>query len=569
MSAEYRPEHYPFPGNHFLAPVERWQEACQQQEATLRRALEAAYGGHQRLADGRWQLLGRMLDRFAERFASGGEVLVCRAPARINLMGVHVEHRRGEVNYVTHRREIWLMAGPRDDDRVVLENLDPVAFGHREFSLGEEIARGAWQDWLLYIDSPGVVHYLSEHRGDWANYVRAAFLRLQHRFPDGALRGANILVSGDIPISAGLSSSSALVVAASLACVALNVLDVPPAELVELCGSGEWYVGTRGGAGDHAAMIYGRRGQVAHMRFFPFEVLEYVPLPSGYDVVMCNSMRRAQKSATELSAYNETIAAYNMTLLLLKQVFVENLGFDPSLVEEKVRHLGDIYLNREVFTDRVVYEALLHMPPRVTREALFSRFEERRDELERVFRTHDAPAEGYRPRGVAMFGLAEIARGGECVAMLKKGDLQGFGELMFISHDGDRVVRFQSDGSVVPWDNEMTRATDGYLRRLLGDLDSPDPHRRRRAALMYQPGGFRCSCAELDQLVDIAEQVPGVLGAGLTGGGFGGCVLALVEANHTSELLDALRVEYYGPRGLPFSAEVCRSVEGAGLLSSP
>lgn len=60
-----------------------------------------------------------------------------------------------------------------------------------------------------------------------------------------------------------------------------------------------------------------------------------------------------------------------------------------------------------------------------------------------------------------------------------------------------------------------------------------------------------------------------MLGAGLTGGGFGGCVLALVEAEHTADLLNALRQEYYEPRGLPLGAEVCMSVEGAGLLPAP
>lgn len=463
MSGEYKPEHYPLPGNHFLAPLQRWQEACHQREPGLARAFQTTYGLHRSLADSRWNLLSQMLDTCVERFGPANQVLICRAPARINPMGVHVEHRRGQVNYVTHGREIWLVAGPRRDDRVVLENFEPQSFGGRDFSIAEEMERAPAENWLTYIDSPEVARHVAEHRGDWANYVRAAFLRLQHRFPDKNLQGADILVSGDIPISAGLSSSSALVVAAGLACVALNDLEVPPNELVELCGSGEWYVGTRGGAGDHAAMIYGRRDQIAHMRFFPFEVLEYVPLPSGYDVVICNSMRKAQKSASELSAYNETIAAYNMTLLLLKQVLLENLGFDRDLLEGKVRHLGDIYQNREIFTDRIVYEALLHMPSLITREELLSRFEERRDELERVFRTHDPPAGGYRPRGVAMFGLAEIVRGGECIGMLKNGDLQGFGELMYISHDGDRVVKFHSDGSAVPWDNEMTRVTEAIL----------------------------------------------------------------------------------------------------------
>ena len=46
--------------------------------------------------------------------------------------------------------------------------------------------------------------------GDWVNYVKGAALRLQHRFPDRPLRGMDAFVIGNIPVGAGLSSSSAL-----------------------------------------------------------------------------------------------------------------------------------------------------------------------------------------------------------------------------------------------------------------------------------------------------------------------------------------------------------------------
>ena len=82
---------------------------------------------------------------------------------------------------------------------------------------------------------------------------------------------------------------------------------------------------------------------------------------------------------------------------------------------------------------------------------------------------------------------------------------------------------------------------------------------------MYQHGGYRCSCEELDQLVDICRGVDGVHGAGLTGAGFGGCVLALVESGSTEALLQTLGERYYQARGLPFSAETCKSVDGAGV----
>jgi N-acetylgalactosamine kinase len=544
-----------------------WLSLLERPGAALRRAFGPTYGQDAALLERRRHAYRALLQAFAAAYDSRDAIIVARAPARLNLMGVHVEHRRGEVNYVTHCREVLIAAQPRPDDRVVLRSVEPACFPDHSFGIGEELAQGAGDNWLAFIESPGVSQAVARRRGHWGNYIKSAVLRLQHRFPERKLCGMNLMVSGDIPISAGLSSSSALVVAAAVATVRLNDLDVAPAELVELCGQGEWYVGTRGGAGDHAAMICGRRNRIAHMRFFPFELLEFVPLPDGCQVVICNSLKAAEKSSAVLDEYNQTIAAYQVVLMLIKQVLVAELGMEEAAVEHRLNHLGDVNLNRGEFPDDLIYRVLRRIPPAVTREQLQARLPAQRAALERIFSTHDAPAGGYRARAVAMFGLAEIARGANAMGFLKRGDLAGFGELMYISHAGDRLVTFAPDGSRHPWDNERTRVTDDYLQRLLDDRAGGDPEKAYRASLMFQPGGFRCSCEELDQIVDLAQRVPGVLGAGLTGAGFGGCVLALAREQAVEALVEALGEEYYEPRGLSLAVETCVAVAGAGVVS--
>ena len=73
-------------------------------------------------------------------------------------------------------------------------------------------------------------------------------------------------------------------------------------------------------------------------------------------------------------------------------------------------------------------------------------------------------------------------------------------------------------------------------------------------------------CAELDELVDIAKGVDGVLGAGRVGAGLGGCISVLLDKNKTEQLVNAVTAEYYKPRGLPAAVEVCFPVEGAGII---
>jgi N-acetylgalactosamine kinase len=520
-------------------------------------ALSSAYGPDEALLDDRRRAWRRLLEVFEDAYGTAEGVSLVRAPARVNIMGVHIDHRKGRVNYLTHRREILMASRAREDDTIRIRNADEQSFPAREFSIGRGIGAPPWTEWVPFIESPEIAGPVRAAQGDWGNYVKAAAFRLQHAFPEQPLRGMEAAVLGDIPRGSGLSSSSALVVCSAIALAGLNALPLEPTTLVDLCGEGEWMVGTRGGAGDHAAMILGRRGMVAHVGFFPCRLLEYVPAPAAHDVVIINSLRQSEKSRKELSAYNQTIAAYGASLLVLKQVLAGELGFARDRLDDLVQHLGDFSLHPEAFPDTLLYRALKHIPERLSRAELLQRLPEHREVLERSFRTHDEPEEGYRTRAVAMFGLSEIARGAATPGLLRDGALGEFGRLMCISHDGDRVSQWGPVSGNSPWSSLASRVTDQYLDGLAAD-DAP---------LRLQPGGYRCSCEELDHIVDLCKGAPGVLGAGITGAGLGGCALALVGKHCTQGLIELLAREYYGPRGLEPAAESCVSVAGAGFVS--
>ena len=95
-------------------------------------------------------------------------------------------------------------------------------------------------------------------------------------------------------------------------------------------------------------------------------------------------------------------------------------------------------------------------------------------------------------------------------SFLEKGDMLAFGELITISHEGDRVTRVV-DGKRGYHEEGIT---DEYLDRLSFHLRSDNPSKRESARLYRQPGGYAVSCEELDELVDITKGVDGVLGAG-------------------------------------------------------
>jgi N-acetylgalactosamine kinase len=181
--------------------------------------------------------------------------------------------------------------------------------------------------------------------------------------------------------------------------------------------------------------------------------------------------------------------------------------------------------------------------------------------METNFSSHDDPGL-YQVRGVLLFGAAECLRSKMAIDYLKQDDMTRFGELMKVSHDGDRVSRIGSDGEYVAWQSDGSEAA---LHKLISDLASEDPHRVLRAQLYMQPGSYACSTKEIDKMVDIACSVPGVAGAQIAGAGLGGCIMILVQKDAVKAVRQALAKGYYRPRRLTPAIVNCIMVEGARL----
>lgn len=106
----------------------------------------------------------------------------------------------------------------------------------------------------------------------------------------------------------------------------------------------------------------------------------------------------------------------------------------------------------------------------------------------------------------------------EAAQALKDGDLAGFGVLMYASHASLR---------------------DDY----------------------------EVSCKELDLMVDFARKCRGVYGARMTGGGFGGCTVNMVNADGVDEFKATIAREYKSATGLLPEIYVCTAADGAGEVT--
>jgi N-acetylgalactosamine kinase len=252
-------------------------------------------------------------------------------------------------------------------------------------------------------------------------------------------------------------------------------------------------------------------------------------------MVVCDSGIKACKSANARDQFNHRISCYRAGFALIRKLCPQYSGV--------LKHLRDVNVRTLQVPLTQIYRILLMLPEYATREQLAAMLPD--TDLDTLFASHCPPADGLYPiRGVVMFGLAECERASAYADALKNGDISLIGELMKISHDGDRVVSFSDT-----WEPSRFTAPvdDAAIQGLLSDLESGDPERVFRAQLIRQPGSYACSIPEIDRMVDIANRTPGVAGAQLAGAGLGGCMMVLVKRDAEEIVLSQGEVIFHLP----------------------
>jgi len=79
---------------------------------------------------------------------------------------------------------------------------------------------------------------------------------------------------------------------------------------------------------------------------------------------------------------------------------------------------------------------------------------------------------------------------------------------------------------------------------------------------------FEVSSAELDLMVDLASRAPGVYGARMTGGGFGGCAVAVVETTVVDSFQRRVQDEYEAAMGYRPEVYICSAADGVGEVDA-
>lgn len=361
-----------------------------------------------------------------------------RAPGRVNLIGEHTDYNDGFVLPCAIDYETVVALQRRDDDKVVVVAAD-YANQKDEFSLSQPIEAHADQLWSNYIR--GVVKYL-----------------LEKGF---SLKGLNMVVSGNVPQGAGLSSSASLEVAIGQAFNDAYQLGLTPAAIALNGQEAEnKFVGCNCGIMDQ---MISASGEKDHALLLDCRSLEtrLVKMPEDLAILIVHSNVKRGLVDSEYNTRREQCetAARHFGVKALRDVTLEQL--------QEAAEQGKL--------EPVVYQRARHV---IT-------------ENERTLAAADA---------------------------LETGDLEKMGVLMAESH-----ISMRDD--------------------------------------------FAITVPAIDTLVEILQQhIGNDGGARMTGGGFGGCVVALLRPAQVDAVIAAVEAEYPAKTGLKPTCYVCKASDGAGTF---
>ena len=300
-----------------------------------------------------------------------------------------------------------------------------------------------------------------------------------------------VLLDGNIPPSASLSSSSALVCCAALSTIVANNLTLPnKQELAEICTKCERYIGTEGGGMDQSISFMAEPGVAKMIDFNPIRCSD-VQLPNSAAIVVSNTLVLAHKAA--FTNYNERVVECRIA----SQVIAKHKG----LKWQDIRKLGQLMNALQLTLDgmmTVVAESLHDGP--YTKEEVCKVLEISKEDLK---------IQCMSPSTTEMKEFE-----------LKKRTMHVYSESL-------RVLQFKM-------------ATENPLVTMeeLGKLMS-ESHASCRDL-------YECSCPELDKLAVICEKF-GSFGTRLTGAGWGGCAISLVSKDTVNDFMQHVSEAFYQP----------------------
>src|SRR5688572_478521 len=216
--------------------------------------------------------ISKLKEKFKSLFNS--EPLLIRSPGRVNIIGEHTDYNEGFVLPAAIDKAIYIAIGKRDDDIIHLYAQD--------YQQSHEVT--------LTTVAPTDKH--------WPNYILGIVDQLQKRGYN--LGGFNLVIDGDVPLGAGLSSSAAVECATAFALNELFKLGIEKIEMVKMAQLAEQtFAKVMVGIMDQFASMFGKKDHVIKLDCRSLEY-EYVPLDlKGIKILLLNTNVKHSLASSE------------------------------------------------------------------------------------------------------------------------------------------------------------------------------------------------------------------------------------------------------------------------------
>ena len=352
---------------------------------------------------------------FAQQF-NEAPLFVVASPGRINLIGEHVDYNHGFVLPAAIDKYMYVAVSKRSDHQIVLHAAD------------------IQQNYQTSLDNASQRSSL-----DWPNYVLGVAHELKK---DGhAVSGFNILITGNIPVGAGVSSSAALECATVFALMHLFEFNISKQTMVQIAQRAENnFVGVNCGVMDQFASMFGKADHVIKLdcadlsyTYFPFKL-------DGISIVLFDTFVKHNLASSE---YNTRRQECETGIAALRQQFSITSFREATLtmLDAVANNISNDVYNR------------------------------------------------------CKYVIDEITRMEAACNHLLAGEIDAFGARMYETHTG--------------------------LSKL-----------------------YNVSCPELDLIVENCINESAIIGARMMGGGFGGCVIALMQTTELETVYNRINAVY-------------------------
>lgn len=244
--------------------------------------------------------------------------LLVRSPGRVNIIGEHTDYNEGFVLPAAIDKAVYVAVDKRTDDQIILHSID-------------------FKDKF-----EGRVTDVQRTEKHWANYilgVAAQMLKRGHK-----IGGFNLVIDGDVPLGAGLSSSAAVECATAFALNELFGLGISRKELTSIAQKAEHeFAGVMCGIMDQFASMFGKKDHVIKLDCRTLDY-EYEPLKmEGYKILLLNTNVKHSLASSEYNTRRQQCEE-GVALVQKHHPEVKSLrDVTPEMLEQYVKGHEETY----------------------------------------------------------------------------------------------------------------------------------------------------------------------------------------------------------------------------------